>query len=147
MRKKDEIARPDSCLNKASEDEWLFVLRGKDVAAPAAVRAWIDERILLGKNKPEDEQISEAEAWIVCVREAQRNAMPPPEWTREEEEAARALHDAFYRGYVGEHKGTTTYPEKFDAILEDYKVRLLCAARQLLRNPPALLQKKQEVAS
>jgi phage-related baseplate assembly protein len=29
-------------------------------AAPVAIRAWVEERIRLGKNMPEDEQIVEA---------------------------------------------------------------------------------------
>jgi hypothetical protein len=48
-----------------------FVLLGRDAAAPAAIRAWIVERIRLGKNQPGDEQIIEAEE---CARsmEAER---------------------------------------------------------------------------
>jgi hypothetical protein len=63
MRKRDEMADPRSCLNKARDDEWLFVLLGRDPAAPAAVRAWIQERIRLGKNTPGDPQLVEAEGW------------------------------------------------------------------------------------
>ncbi|MCW8132650.1 MAG: hypothetical protein KIS92_20035 [Planctomycetota bacterium] len=65
MRKLEELANPQSCLNKAKDDEWLFVLLGRDVAAPQAVRAWIDERIRTGKNLRSDKQIIEAERWIV----------------------------------------------------------------------------------
>jgi hypothetical protein len=64
MRKKDELSDPTSCLNKAHDNEWLFVLLGRDAAAPVAVRAWIEERIRLGKNKPDDEQIVEAMRWV-----------------------------------------------------------------------------------
>jgi hypothetical protein len=73
MRKRDELTDPNSCLNKAQESEWLFVLLGRDIAAGAAVRAWIAERIRLGKNCPDDPQISEAEAWIANA-EAERRA-------------------------------------------------------------------------
>lgn len=51
-------------MSRAKDDEWTFVLLGRDVAAPAAVRAWIDERIRLGKNDVNDSQIIEAEQWI-----------------------------------------------------------------------------------
>ncbi len=67
MRKCDELTTPNSCLNKARNTEWLFVLLGRDAAAPAAVNAWIEERIRLGKNKPDDEQIIEARRWIEMV--------------------------------------------------------------------------------
>lgn len=60
MIKRDEEKRADSCFNRALPDEWLFVLLGRDVAAPAAIRAWVRERIRLGKNAPGDAQISEA---------------------------------------------------------------------------------------
>ena len=73
MRKRDELAHPTSCLNKARDDEWLFVLLGRDAAAGAAVRAWIEERIRLGKNQRDDPKIREAEQWIVTVAaEAER---------------------------------------------------------------------------
>lgn len=64
MRKRDELADPTSCLNRALEDEQLFVLLGRDAAAPAAVRAWINERIRLGKNNPGDSKLIEAERWV-----------------------------------------------------------------------------------
>jgi hypothetical protein len=68
MRKRDELTDPKSCMSRARDDEWTFVLLGRDLAAPVAVRAWIDERIRLGKNRPDDEQIVEAERWIASVR-------------------------------------------------------------------------------
>jgi hypothetical protein len=67
MRKSDELSNPDSCMSRARWDEWTFVLLGRDVAAPTAVRAWIEERIRLGKNTREDAQIREAEQWIENV--------------------------------------------------------------------------------
>ena len=67
MRKCDETTDPSSCLNRAREDEWLFVLLGRDLAATVAVRAWIEERIRLGKNRRDDAQIIEAEHWIETV--------------------------------------------------------------------------------
>lgn len=71
MRKRDELSRPDSCMSRAREDEMTFVLLGRDAAAPAAIRAWIRERVRLGKNRPGDPQIAESEE---CARtmEAER---------------------------------------------------------------------------
>jgi hypothetical protein len=67
MRKRDELTDPSSCLSRARDDEWTFVLLGRDAAAPVAVRAWIEERVRLGKNTREDAQIVEAEQWIRAV--------------------------------------------------------------------------------
>jgi hypothetical protein len=50
-----------SCWNKAAFNEMTFILLGRDAAAPVAIRAWIVERIRLGKNQPGDHQIEEAE--------------------------------------------------------------------------------------
>ncbi len=60
MLKKDEISDKNSCLNRASDFELVFVLLARDVAAPVAIRAWVDERIKQNKNKPTDPQIREA---------------------------------------------------------------------------------------
>lgn len=65
MIKRDELNDPESCLSKAHANERLFVLLARDPAAPVAIRAWIAERIRLGKNAPDDAQILEA---IECVR-------------------------------------------------------------------------------
>ena len=61
MRKRDELTDPKSCMSRAADDEMTFVLLGRDKAAPVAIRAWISERIRLGKNRPDDAQIVEAE--------------------------------------------------------------------------------------
>lgn len=60
MIKEQEIETPNSCLNKARNDERIFVLLERDHAAPTAIRAWVRKRIELGKNRPDDEQIQEA---------------------------------------------------------------------------------------
>jgi hypothetical protein len=61
MRTSQEISEPTSCLNKAREDEMVFVLLGRDPAAPVAIRAWIEARIRFGKNNFGDAQLVEAE--------------------------------------------------------------------------------------
>jgi hypothetical protein len=60
MRKRDELTNPTSCINRAHPDELTFVLLGRDVSAPAAIRAWVDSRLNHGKNKPDDPQIMDA---------------------------------------------------------------------------------------
>lgn len=67
MRKRDELTDPGSCLNRARDDEWLFVLLGRDISAPFAVRAWVEHRIASGKNRRDDLQIVEAERWAAAV--------------------------------------------------------------------------------
>lgn len=60
MIKSEEVAKPFSCFNKAKDNEMVFVLLGRDKAAPAAIRAWCLERVRLGKNKWGDFQITDA---------------------------------------------------------------------------------------
>lgn len=72
MRKREELSNPNSCLNRAADDEMLFVLRGSDVAAPDTVRAWCRSRIEAGKNTKRDSQILEALAWAEAVEEQQK---------------------------------------------------------------------------
>jgi hypothetical protein len=40
MLKIDEITNPTSCLNKAADDEPIFVLRANDPLAIAIIREW-----------------------------------------------------------------------------------------------------------
>ena len=47
------------------------VILGRDVAAVPTIRAWIAERIKLGKNTSDDPQIKEAEQWINTVLDEQ----------------------------------------------------------------------------
>jgi hypothetical protein len=60
MLKMTEMSHPKSCLNKARMDERIFVLLGRDVAAPGAIREWCRLRCLHRKNTPKDAQITEA---------------------------------------------------------------------------------------
>lgn len=60
MRKFAEMSYPDSCMTKAKPEEMTFVLLGRDAAAPVAIMKWVEERIRLGKNTIDDEQIKEA---------------------------------------------------------------------------------------
>lgn len=67
MRKKDELSKHQTCMNTAHPEEMTFVLLGRDVAAPAAIRAWVAERLRLGKNKETDGQILEALACAMVM--------------------------------------------------------------------------------
>ena len=60
MRKKDELSREHTCMQHAHPEEMVFVLLSRDAAAPVAIRAWIAERLRLGKNVDTDEQIVNA---------------------------------------------------------------------------------------
>lgn len=40
MLKKEELASPKSCLNRAASDEPIFTLRAKDPLAPQTLRHW-----------------------------------------------------------------------------------------------------------
>jgi hypothetical protein len=60
MRKKDELSLEHTCMQHAHPEEMVFVLLGRDPAAPIAIRRWATERILLGKNGYYDTQIVEA---------------------------------------------------------------------------------------
>lgn len=68
MIKRLELTDPNSCMSRAHDDEMTFVLLGRDAAAPATIRFWIDERIRIGKNKASDPQIREAERWILTMQ-------------------------------------------------------------------------------
>ena len=60
MIKREELENPNSCMSRAKPDEMTFVLLGRDKASPTAIRAWVAERIRLGKNVESDPQIIEA---------------------------------------------------------------------------------------
>lgn len=70
MNKYKERGQADSCFNRATEDEMIFVLLERDEAAPAAIREWIKERIKIGKNKPGDVKLIEAEKTAQYMEEA-----------------------------------------------------------------------------
>jgi hypothetical protein len=65
MRKEDELSKEHTCMQHAHPREMVFVLLSRDAAAPAAIRAWVAERLSLGKNTETDEQIVEA---LECAR-------------------------------------------------------------------------------
>lgn len=109
MIKKHELLDPNSCLNKAADDEMLFVLLGRDPATPVAIRAWIEERVRLGKNEYGDEQIKEAAALAAPrlapsaapagLAEAIRTAVTPLVGAGENDELMQAASEGS-KGYV-----------------------------------------------
>lgn len=73
MRKLDELTNPNSCMSKAKDEEMTFVLLGRDVAAPIAIREWVKARLILGKNKQDDPQIVDALACAdMMIKEAKQ---------------------------------------------------------------------------
>ena len=72
MRKIVEINTPSSCLNKAKDDEMLFILLGRDKAAPQAILYWCETRIRMGLNVKDDPQIKEA---MRCALEMQHDQL------------------------------------------------------------------------
>jgi hypothetical protein len=60
MRKQDELKDPNSCINKAYDDEETFVLMARDVVAPDLIRVWCDLRVANRKNTFQDPQIRDA---------------------------------------------------------------------------------------
>ncbi len=60
MIKHMELAELNSCLNKAEDDEPIFVLRAKDPVAVATILHWCNLRVENGKNQPGDAKLAEA---------------------------------------------------------------------------------------
>lgn len=100
MLKKEELQRPDSCWSKARYEERVFILLARDKAAPAAIKAWVNERLRLELNHPEDTQIKEA---MDCAR-----AMLPPH--------VLALAEAFRAVMKGELTAVLPVDAKFWAF-------------------------------
>lgn len=71
MTRREEITDINSCFNRANNDEMLFILMGRDIAAPGTVLSWVLERVRLGKNKMSDPQILEALAWADKITKQQ----------------------------------------------------------------------------
>lgn len=51
MKKLHEIDYPQSTLNKAGDEEELFILRGRDNSSPKIVLQWIIENLQCSDNK------------------------------------------------------------------------------------------------
>lgn len=73
MLKLQEITDPQSCLNRAKDDEFVFVLREKDPCMAMTIRNWIEARVLAGLNKRSDEKIKTAEALVIHLETNRAN--------------------------------------------------------------------------
>lgn len=73
MTKAEELANPNSCLNKAKDDEMLFILRAKDVCAPFAIAEWIRKRIEIRMNRWTDPKIQEANRCVDTMVSQQKD--------------------------------------------------------------------------
>ena len=60
MIKSEELSNPNSCINTAKEDEWVFVFKSKDPIAPDLIREWVKRRIEKGLNTKGDAKTEEA---------------------------------------------------------------------------------------
>lgn len=63
------VLNPDSCWNKARVGEPVFILLGRDPAAPAAIEHWITQRSARRCNRPFDDKLHNAHD-IACEMEA-----------------------------------------------------------------------------
>ncbi len=60
MKKSEELQDPNSCWNRARDDEHVFPILDRDVTMPATIRFWTQERMRQGRNEYSDSQIQEA---------------------------------------------------------------------------------------
>ena len=60
MTKANEKVDENSCLNRAYDDEPLFILRAKDPLFCNLINIWIEARVKYGLNSPYDNKIQEA---------------------------------------------------------------------------------------
>lgn len=107
MRKKDELSREHTCMQHAHPEEMVFVLLSRDAAAPVAIRAWVAERLRLGKNVEGDPQITEAlECAKVMETEGRR-------WVKQDRATATVrLGDSLWHGGAGWYYVDDEYPEE-----------------------------------
>lgn len=74
MSTKREVRNnPRSCWNKAHDHEPMFILLGRDVAAPNAIRFWATARIQANENQEGDAQIEGARAIAAAMERFQSN--------------------------------------------------------------------------
>lgn len=59
--KREELANPNGCLNKAADDEPIFVLRANDPVASSIVRAWADEYLMDKRENSTDGCLTHAQ--------------------------------------------------------------------------------------
>jgi hypothetical protein len=84
----------------------VFVLLGRDTAAPFAIRAWADERVRLGKNVETDAQIVEARACAdTMANEGRQWVGQPTHYPLGMGEESRRLHRLYNELVEAQAKG------------------------------------------
>lgn len=79
--KRDELANPNSCLNKAADDEPIFVLRANDPVAAMIVRQWADLYVIEKREYSTDGTLTHAQ--LSKAQEARGLANQMDSWLRE----------------------------------------------------------------
>lgn len=86
MKKHEELSDPNSCWNKAADDEPVFVIRAKDPEAVGTVMEWCNRRIRHNHNSSGDKKLRDAVEWCrLAAAWRVSNAPFDIELTREEE--------------------------------------------------------------
>jgi hypothetical protein len=111
MRKKDELSKK-SCMTTAHPNEMVFTLIGRDPAAPVAIRAWVAERLRLGKNQETDAQITEAlDIATTMEMEGRQWVNHPVHYPFGMGEESRRLHREYNRLVAEQRAGAKNGPE------------------------------------
>lgn len=92
--------------------EMVFTLLGRDPAAPVAVRAWVAERLRLGKNTEHDAQITEAlDIATTMEMEGRQWVGHPIHYPFGMGEESRRLHREYNRLVAEQRAGAKNGPE------------------------------------
>ena len=76
MTKRENIDNPDSCWNKAKDDDIVFILKDTDETMAATIRFWMGERLRMGLNILTDSKIIQANKEQLDVTRKRRYAKP-----------------------------------------------------------------------
>lgn len=76
MKKLNELGELTSAWNRAGAEELVFILLGRDKAAPNTIRFWCEERVRQGKNEPGDKQLVEALSFASYMEQELKKGPP-----------------------------------------------------------------------
>lgn len=153
MLKSQELAFPNSCLNRARDDEHIFILLQRDVAAATAIRAWAAERVRLRKNLRSDAQI------ISALDDALLYFLPSVEAKEGEARSSSFLlqkmgiltaEEIDIELYRAERHGArfASLHEAYAVLLEELdEVWDICRQKRSLRDPAALHKELVQLAA
>lgn len=68
MTKNENLSDPNSCWNKAKDDEPIFILRGKDSAAEATIVAWTKARVQVYIDRGEGLPYEEVDKLVAALK-------------------------------------------------------------------------------